>query len=93
METMGERLRKLRTQKGLTQKQVSEFIGIPASTYRDWEYGKQIKGEPYEKLAVVLDVTISQLITGRTLRSEELIKQLDYLDEHIKIIRKTVASL
>lgn len=37
METLGERLRELRTDKGLTQKELGEKIGYAQSTIVYWE--------------------------------------------------------
>jgi len=89
----GERLRKLRTQKGLSQKQVADLIDVPKSTYRDWEYGKQIVGEPYVILAEALGVSLTELLTGQKSFEREILLNIDELEKHIRLIRKAVASL
>lgn len=64
-ETFHERLKRLRTQKGLTMKEVARAIAVPETTYREWEYGRDIKGaEPYIKLAVVFGIGVHELLTG-----------------------------
>jgi len=78
---LGERLRALRTSRGLSISEVARAVGIAESTYRDWEYGRQIKGEPYEGLADVLNTSLSFLITGK---SHEAVLEL----EKIEVIAK-----
>ncbi len=64
MQTIASRLRKLRLKKGLSLREVAGRIDVPVSTYRDWEYGKAIRGEPYQKLAELFDVSVQELVTG-----------------------------
>lgn len=93
-EKISERIRKLRERSGLTQKAIAEKIAVPNSTYRDWEYGKQIVGEPYVKLAEIFGVSLSTLLTGDTMANKnDIFYQIDRVDDLIKLIRKTVRSL
>lgn len=53
MTLIAERLKFLRKEKKLTQKEIAEQIGIKRNTYSDWETGKN---EPsLEKLIVLAD--------------------------------------
>ena len=36
-------------------------LGVSQSTYRDWEYGRKIKGEPYPQMAQILGVSLNEL--------------------------------
>lgn len=83
MEPFSQRLRLLRKQRGLTIKQVAGFVGVPLSTYREWEYGRAIQGEPYVKIAEVLSVSLSELMTGRKEHSEVL-AELEQIEKHVK---------
>jgi transcriptional regulator with XRE-family HTH domain len=65
MEMFASRLRRLREQKQLSIKDIAKAAGVPTSTYREWEYGRLIKGEPYPKLAGVLGVSLHELLTGQ----------------------------
>ena len=59
METVGERIRKYRKEKGLTQKQLGEKCGILEPNIRKYELNKQKpKIETLEKIANALDVNI-----------------------------------
>ena len=43
--TFSEKLKILRAEKHLTQKEVAEILGVPKRTYEDWEYGKRTPTE------------------------------------------------
>ena len=59
----GDKIRKLRKEKGLTQKQLGELCGIADSNIRKYESGKQNpKLETLQKIARALDVPILSLI-------------------------------
>ncbi len=40
-ECFGNRLKTLRNEKGLSQKQVSDGLGVAVSTYANWEQGRR----------------------------------------------------
>ena len=64
--TSGEIIKKIRTQKGWTQKQLGEKCGIADSAIRRYELGgANPKIETIQKIADALDVPISSLIAGR----------------------------
>jgi transcriptional regulator with XRE-family HTH domain len=81
METMSDRLRTFRTRLGLSAKEVAIDIGVPESTYRAWEMGRAISGEPYLKLAEVLRVSLGELFTGEKPNASELDFALERLRE------------
>ncbi len=84
METLGERLRKLREQRGFSISEISKSISVSPSTYRDWEYGREIKGEPYVRIADYFNVSLNYLLTGRELDIENSLQEVE---RHVKIIR------
>ncbi|MNJ96839.1 transcriptional repressor DicA [compost metagenome] len=94
MESLSKRLQTLRLKQGLSQKQVADQLGIAASTYRDWEYGKQIKGEPYLDLAGVFQVSLTELMTGNKEKvSAKILEDLREIEHIVESIRKTASSL
>ena len=66
MQTFGERLKKARKAKKLTQKELAEKAGIPLSTLRGYEYGKKdiskAGAETVIKLINVLKCDLSDLL-------------------------------
>ena len=64
------RLREARKRKGLTQKQVAEFIGITQNAYSYWESGRnKIDNESLERLADFFGVSVDYLL-GRESAAE-----------------------
>ncbi len=61
---LGERLKKYRRERGLTQIQLGALAGIHNITISEWERGHVdgIKLESLNKLATALDVKVSDLI-------------------------------
>lgn len=62
--TFGERIRELRTQKGLTQPQLANSIGVSVRTVKSYELGTSLPKtrETYQKLAEFFDVNINYLL-------------------------------
>lgn len=79
--TVGENIRKLRKERGLTQKQLGEMCGIAESNIRKYEADKQnAKIETIEKIAQALGVPIRAIkenITWNEYRDTEELKQLE----------------
>lgn len=77
MTELAKRLKALRERKNFTITQVAENIGVAISTYREWENGRAIKGEPYVKLADLFGVSIYYLMTGQDGEFSEVMIKLD----------------
>ena len=82
-EAFSERLKRLRLHNALSIRDVASALGVSPSTYRAWEYGVQIKGEPYVALAKVFQVGLLELLTGES----------PEIESHLKIIEKSVQSI
>lgn len=61
--TFGEKLKKLRTEQGLTQEQVSEYVGISRRAYIAYEQSnaRPRKTETFQKLAEILRCDVNYL--------------------------------
>lgn len=92
MKHFYQRLKHYRVKKGIQVKEMAEKLNIPLSTYRDWEYGRSIKGEPYEKIANILNISISELLTGKSSTPKEIMKQVIELECNLKQLRKELES-
>lgn len=61
--TIGERIKKIRLEKGMTQKELAEKCGLFDSAIRRYESGRQNpKIGTVQKIAMALDVNIGELI-------------------------------
>ena len=69
-EKTGMLIAQIRKEKGLTQKQLADRIGVSNATISKWETAK---GFPdislIEPLAEVLDISVSEIIAGERLES------------------------
>lgn len=92
METLSQRMKRLRLAKGLSISELSRTIGVPQTTYREWEYGRAIKGEPYLVLAKAFDVSLFELLTGEQPKPAQLLKEIVRVQELIQAIRKNLQS-
>ena len=74
--SIGSRLKELREKKGVTIKQVAADLGVSPSTYRDWELGTKISGEPYAAMATVLGTSLSYLLTGEHIQQSGILEDV-----------------
>lgn len=59
----GDIIRRIRQDKGLTQENVAEELGVDKATIIRWEQSGKIKVDQLEKLANVFGIEIAQLYT------------------------------
>lgn len=67
MDNIGKRIKRLRTEQGITQEQLAERLHVTRQAVSNWEIGKtQPDIETLTTLAEVLGVTVEELIYGKT---------------------------
>ena len=86
MNDIGKRIRKIREHKGLSVQEVSMQVGVPLSTYRDWEYGRSIRGQHYIAIDKALGISLRELLTGEKTQSSEIIGELESIESRIRDI-------
>lgn len=91
-ESLGSRLKKLRDQRALSVKEVADKIGVPVTTYREWEHGRKIVGEPYLELSKVFEVGLYELITGEKTTSNDLFQSVEIIEMELKKIKENLLS-
>jgi transcriptional regulator with XRE-family HTH domain len=87
---ISEVLKKRKLQIGKKPSEIAEKIGVSESTYRDWENGRKIQGEPYRKIAEALEISIIDLLEIERVSYNYLKSELENIDNSIKNIRKIV---
>ena len=80
MKTLAARLIRLRKAKSLSASEVARRLSVSTSTYREWEYGRAIKGEPYIKLAQVFEVSLSELLLGEEAGRQEIKRRITEIE-------------
>jgi len=68
---LADRMRKLRVERDLTAREVAQSVNVPESTYRAWEAGRAVRGEPYVALSKVFGISVHELLSGVKPRSQE----------------------
>lgn len=86
----GKTLSALRKKKNLTAHEVATAIGVATSTYRDWESGRAITGNPYKKMTEIYEVSLAQLFG---IQEEDKTKQLEKIEELEKLLRELKLAL
>jgi len=93
MNTLHERLKKYRVRRGLTLAEAATLSGVPVSTYKEWENGRQIRGEPYVALAQTYQISLQELLTGEKSQLGPALEQLDQLEQQIQTLKKNLIAL
>ena len=71
-----ENLRVIRKNKGLTQKDLSDKVGVALSTVAMWETGSRRPGyKTAQRVADILDVSIDKLLQDKSFSSEEYLSE------------------
>jgi len=92
MDNFGTRLKRLREERSLNVKEMAAQIGVATSTYRDWEYGRDIKGEPYVKIAEILGVSVYELLTGNAPSLRQSLEKIYLIEIACADLRKELGS-
>jgi transcriptional regulator with XRE-family HTH domain len=87
MANVGESMQRKRKAKGLSAKEVASRLNVAESTYREWENGRKIQGEPYTEISKVLDINIGFLLGIEKNELVQLQTEIDILEGHVKTIR------
>ena len=88
--TISEKMKKRRIQLNLRPKDIAKKVGVAESTYRDWENGRKIQGEPYTLIADALEISVLELLGIETTKFHQLMLEISELERHVKNIRKIV---
>ncbi|MBR2599660.1 MAG: helix-turn-helix transcriptional regulator [Erysipelotrichaceae bacterium] len=68
----GDLIKKLRTDKGLTQQQLADRLSVTTAAVSKWERGKGFPDVSLlEELANELGISISELVKGKMMQEEE----------------------
>tara|TARA_B110000908_G_C10095609_1_gene376145 strand:- start:303 stop:590 length:288 start_codon:yes stop_codon:yes gene_type:complete len=77
---IGKKLHELRKKNNLSISECAKKIGVSPSTYRDWEYGRAISGEPYIKIATLFSISLSELFG---LNKRDTVEAIDLIEHRI----------
>lgn len=88
-----ERLRTLRKAKGLTMREMARRVGVPETTYREWEVGRAIQGEPYVRMSEALGVSLTELLTGNRPEQAQILSEIESVEEGLKQLKSKLNAM
>ena len=92
-ESFNERLRRMRVAQGLSASEVARRIEVAQSTYSDWENGKGLRLPPFQSLAGVLSISVTELVVGQAPKLSELLTELEDIEASLRQIRTKLSSV
>lgn len=93
MKTINQRLQNIREKQKKSVSEMAQLIGVPASTYREWEYGRSIRGEYYFIISQVLNISLLELITGNKPDKYKLILEIEEIEKRLNIVKKDLNGI
>jgi len=87
---ISEQLKKFRKKADLKIVDCANKIKVSQSTYRDWEQGRSISGEPYLKIAKLFNVSLSELFG---LSSHALTKELSDIQIELENVTARIKNI
>ncbi|AUN97433.1 hypothetical protein C0V70_04780 [Bacteriovorax stolpii] len=92
-EHISKRLKRFREARNLTMREAAKRIGVPETTYREWEYGRAIRGEPYVNIARAFEVTLEDLLGDPGISNASYDTEFDNLIEEILKLKARIRNL
>ena len=92
---IGKRIAFFRKEKGITQKELADFLHISYQAVSKWESGKSLPTvEMLYDVSALLDVTIDMLLNEKEWRSRRILYQASGLDvKKLHILKKEIMKL
>ncbi len=75
----------------MSMKDIAQQIGVSDSTYREWEYGRSIRGEQcYEKLASALRISVYELVTGKPTSFQKMAETIERIERELEELKTAI---
>ena len=92
---LGEKIKRVRKNRGITQEQLAEMIDISPRSLSNIEVGGCfVKSETLEKIIEALNITTEELFANEHIKSNiELLKEIDIYLNKVKNDNKTLGKI
>lgn len=85
---IAKKMKQVREARGMTMKETAQQIGVSASTYRDWEYGRKIPVSHATKISEVLSISLSDLVGEMKPKDQgQLLEAIHLIEEALKKLK------
>lgn len=92
--SIAKKLKTLRKKQQLSVVECADFVGVSTSTWRDWEQGRKISGEPYLRISQLFAVSLSELFGAKEGDMAIQLKELQVgLEELLTCVKSLRAEL
>ncbi len=88
----GKRLKNLRVKESLSVTQVATAIGVATTTYREWENGRAVTGQPYIELATVFGISVNELLGHEKMETTKSLQIISQIEDRLKDLRLALNS-
>ena len=96
-EKIGKFIAQLRKERGLTQEQLGEMLGITGKAVSKWETAKSLPDPSlYKPICSIFEITLTELFNGERISEENAVEKTDQvLSEVVKksIVNKTLNTV
>ena len=93
LEKIGARLRRLREARGLNAAEVARHLLVAPTTYREWERGRGLIAPPFYRMSELLDISVTELLTGEKPTLHEPIAMLAEIEQMIRQLRIKLGAI
>jgi len=77
----------------MTAKEVACGVGIAERTYRAWEAGRAIQGEPYLALSDLFDLSVHELLSGEKPVTADARVAVDQIEKELGKLKSALHRL
>ena len=93
-ENIGEKIKRLRTEKGMTLEELGNKVGVGKSTVRKWENGiiANMKRDKIQKLADALDIPVWELMDWPEFSQQNMNFHINAALKSIKVQKVPILS-
>ena len=74
-------------------REMARRVGVPETTYREWEVGRAIQGEPYVRMSEALGVSLSELLTGQRPDQARLLVEIENMEEGLRQLKNKLNAM
>lgn len=85
--SLSQRIKKLRQEQKMTLKEMAQHLGVPTSTYRDWEYGSKIPADVLIELSQLFKSSPNELLGLEKIQNRNLRQAIQLIEEGLKLLR------
>ena len=85
--TLSQRIRKIRQEQKMTLKKMAEYLQVPTSTYRDWEYGSKIPAEMLIQISQLLNSSPNELLDFEQTQLKGMQKGISLIEAGLKLLK------